>query len=208
MQMQALAARLHATTDRQKLEEIIRDAGACLREARRSVGGLRSSARGTQGLGEAITQLTRQLTETSDIRLRQRLAPDVPPLPPDVEDNLLRIVQEALVNAIRHSSAGTIEITLDHTPQRLNLLVSDDGVGFDSRHAEATRPGHYGLIGMRERAAQIGASLHLDSVPGGGMNVRIELPLPATRAAIHVTANSIPSDEYQPSIEKTEQSLP
>lgn len=203
MQLQALGARLQSNADKKSLEEIIRDAGSCLREARRSVGGLRSSAIGNQGFGDAITQLTTQLTETTDTRLRLRVEPNVPALPQDVMDNLLRIIQEATVNTLRHANARTLEVSLEHTPQRLDLKIADDGVGFDARHGEAAFPGHYGLIGMRERAAQIGAKLHLESAPGTGAKIHLELPLPANRSSIHSIPVSTESEERQLSKEQS-----
>jgi signal transduction histidine kinase len=181
MQMQGLAARLRASPERQTLEEIIHDAGHCLSEARRSVGGLRADpgndpARQT-GLAAAVAQAARQLTETRDLRLSLRLAPTPDNLPADVEYNVLRIAQEAINNAVRHAGAGMIEVILDCTPERLCLTVRDDGAGFAADSREHPQPGHYGLIGMRERAAQIQGKLHVESAPGEGTTMRFELGL-------------------------------
>jgi signal transduction histidine kinase len=179
MQMQGLAARLRASTERQTLEEIIHDAGHCLSEARRSVGGLRADpgngpAQPT-GLAAAVAQAARQLTETRDVRLELRLAPTPANLPADVEYNVLRIAQEAITNAVRHSGAGTIEVTLASTPEQLSLTVRDDGAGFAANGREHPQPGHYGLIGMRERAAQVQGKLQVESAPGEGTTIRLEL---------------------------------
>lgn len=179
MEMQALSVRLPASSERDTLEEIIHDAGVCLQEARRSVAGLRSPTDGHAGLAGAIAEAARHLTETQDVRLKLRLE-DVPlSLPADVQYNLLRILQEAVTNAVKHSAAGTIDVSLDCDRQMLTLTVKDDGVGF----AEATggaQPGHYGLIGMRERAAQIGGTLHVDSEPGHGTTATLTLTLSPT----------------------------
>ena len=83
----------------------------------------------------------------------------------------MRIAQEAVLNAVKHSGARTLKVTLDSTPHRLRLLVTDDGAGFDD--ATSVPVGHYGLIGMKERAAQIGAELHVMSVPGRGTTISV-----------------------------------
>jgi signal transduction histidine kinase/ligand-binding sensor domain-containing protein len=180
MQMQALSARLRPSAERGTLEEIIQDAGRCLREARRSVGGLRSTPGEDEGpsndLAAAVAQAARQLTETRDIRLALQLNPGPDKIPVDVEYNLLRIAQEAISNAVRHSGARAIEVTMNSTAAQLCLTVHDDGAGFHVSDHEPAQPGHYGLIGMRERAAQIHAALHLESTPGRGTIVRLELP--------------------------------
>src|SRR5205085_6209795 len=97
MEMQALAQRLDDSSEqRQTLQEIIRDAGNCMREARQSVAGLRSASGGagsTDGrskLPESLAQVARQIIDVHEIKLKLRLRPNLPPLPPEVEYNLLR----------------------------------------------------------------------------------------------------------------------
>jgi signal transduction histidine kinase/ligand-binding sensor domain-containing protein len=181
MEMQALAARLPSSQERNTLEEIIRDAGNCMREARRSVAGLRSArddgSSQESGLATAIAQAARHLTETrEDIRLTLKLDP-APPLhlSADAEYNLLRIAAEAISNAVRHSGSRTIEVAFERAPGALRLWVKDDGVGFnyDGQSASA---GHYGLVGMIERAAQIGAEFQIESQPGRGTIISVILP--------------------------------
>jgi signal transduction histidine kinase/ligand-binding sensor domain-containing protein len=182
MEMQALSARLPETSaERATLEEIIRDAAASMTEARRSVAGLRGggggAAAGTQsGLASAIEQAARQMTETRDVRLKLALEPNAAHLPPDVEYNLLRIASEAVSNSVRHSGARTIEVALRCTDRRLHLKIKDDGCGFSIANGNGENESHYGLIGMRERAGQIGARFDLQSRPGSGTTVSVELP--------------------------------
>jgi signal transduction histidine kinase/ligand-binding sensor domain-containing protein len=184
MQMQGLAARLRASPERKTLEEIIQDAGHCLSEARRSVGGLRTPAGSgpdpRSGLAAAVAQAARQLTETCDVRLSLQVAPTPGNLPADVEYNILRIAQEAITNAVRHSGAGTIAVTLAATSDRLSLTVHDDGAGFAANGSDQQQPGHYGLIGMRERATQIQGKLQVESAPGQGTTVRLDLDVAGT----------------------------
>ena len=145
MEMQALAGRIKTPEERGTLEEdIIQDAGTCLRETRRSVAGLRS---GRSGLAAAIEQAARQITETKDVRLKLNLESKATGLAPDVEYNLVRIAQEAVTNSVKHSGARTVEVALDYSAKALHLWVKDDGAGFqENGHA---KNGHYGLIGMK-----------------------------------------------------------
>jgi ligand-binding sensor domain-containing protein/signal transduction histidine kinase len=171
MAMQALAARLPAAGDRQTLEHIVADAGASLREARRSLSGLRSQSEG--GLGEALAQMSRQLTETRGVRVKLNLDGWKEALPPEVEYNLLRIAQEAVLNAVQHSGTRAVLVTLDRSASQVNLRVEDDGSGFS--RGQSVSAGHYGLLGMRERAAHIGAELHVATAPGYGTAVSVTL---------------------------------
>jgi signal transduction histidine kinase/ligand-binding sensor domain-containing protein len=171
MEMQALAARLRSPAERSTLEEIIQDAGTCLRETRRSVAGLRSGT-ANSGLAMAIENAARQVTEAKNIRLKLKLEKNSKGFPADVEYNLVRIAQEAVSNSVKHSGARTVEVALDYTDQALHLSVKDDGSGF----AENGKTGHYGLIGMKERATHIGAEFELASTPGKGTLVSVVLP--------------------------------
>jgi len=177
MQLQAIASRLPGSDVRDDLNEVIGDAGNCLREARQTIAGLRNSAAGGSSLGDAIALSARQLTETSDSRLKLHLEPGRSPLPAQQEYQVLRIAQEALTNAMKHASAATIEVTLAYAPQELRLVVADDGVGGASSEQTGDARDRYGLLGMRERAAQIGGELSLDSPPGAGTRVTLCVPI-------------------------------
>src|SRR5262249_15412843 len=80
-----------------------------------------------------------------------------------------------VTNASRHARAGAIDVELRHTADALKLSIRDDGTGFDPA-AAASREGHYGLIGMRERAAQVGGRFQILSRPGDGTTVSVEVP--------------------------------
>lgn len=178
MQMQALASRLKQSPEQATLTGIIQDAGGCLSEARRSVAGLRNPQGGDSGLADSIAQTARQLTESGDVRLRLRLAPVETRFHPDVEYNVLRIVHEAISNALKHAAANVIEVKMNSDQQRITISVQDDGAGFDiAHHLEHVEPGHYGLIGMRERANQIGAEIHWRSHLRQGTTVTLSRPL-------------------------------
>jgi signal transduction histidine kinase/ligand-binding sensor domain-containing protein len=177
MQMQAVSAKVDNPELKTAINGVIADAGACLREARQSVAGLRNSMGTSMGLAAALEQTARQLTETRDVRLQLQLPESTPSLPVEVQFNLLRIAQEAITNATRHANARTIDVALTPKPGRLALRVHDDGVGFSVGDREGTDQRHYGLIGMRERSRQISADLTIESKPGAGTTILVDLPL-------------------------------
>jgi signal transduction histidine kinase/ligand-binding sensor domain-containing protein len=177
MQMQALSTRLPLTEERENLQEIIHDAGICLRDARRSVAGLRHEPEGQSSLATAITHAAKQLTETHDVRLKLQVQRDLPALPLDVEYNLLRIAQEAIANAVKHSDAESIDVSLERAADDILLTIQDDGNGFMESSGSGAPLGHYGLVGMRERSTQIGADFSLESEPGRGTRICVIMPI-------------------------------
>ena len=183
MAMQALATRLHHSEERSKLQDIIKDAAACLRETRRSVAGLRGARAAASGLAASIAQAARQITETKNVRLKLKLEPEPAGLPAESEYNLLRIASEAVSNAVKHSGARGIEVTLKPAPSGIFLSVADDGAGCEFSEFGHLKPGHYGLIGMKERAAQIGAEFSFESAPGRGTIIRVMAPVERSAAA-------------------------
>jgi signal transduction histidine kinase len=94
------------------------------------------------------------------------------PLPPGTEQEILRVAQEAIHNVKKHAGARKLSVQLEYGPQQIALNVHDDGQGFQVD--EASTPGHYGLTGMRERAAMIGGTLEVISEPGAGTTVRLQ----------------------------------
>lgn len=190
MEMQALAGRMRSPEERATLQDIVRDAGTCLKETRRSVAGLRSEQGPGSGLAAAIAQAAKHITEAKAIKLKLKLDKAPNGLSPEVQYNLLRIASEAVNNSVKHSGAKIIEVTLAVTAEALQLAVKDDGTGFSRENGNA-RPGHYGLIGMKERAAQIGAELNLVSEPGRGTTVSVHLPIsvltPKQAVGVHIS---------------------
>jgi signal transduction histidine kinase len=96
--------------------------------------------------------------------------------PAGMEEDLYRIAEQALNNALKHASATSVTARLQGNNRRLVLEVSDNGCGFDPEAAK--EKGGQGLVSMQERAAQIGGTLTLSSVPGRGTTVRIEVEMP------------------------------
>jgi signal transduction histidine kinase len=91
-----------------------------------------------------------------------------------VEHHLLRIAQEAVTNARKHARAAHITVTLEFTAG-LTLRITDDGEGFDVTAGPVDNSLHFGLLGMRERAGKISATLDLQSAPGKGTTVQVTL---------------------------------
>ncbi len=98
-------------------------------------------------------------------------------LPGLTEHELLRIAQEATTNAVKHGQAHRIEIALAFAPAEVRLRVTDDGHGFDVER-DGTKPGHFGLIGIRERVQKLGGRFELRSQPGAGATLEATVPLP------------------------------
>jgi signal transduction histidine kinase len=98
--------------------------------------------------------------------------------------HLLRIMDEAITNAIRHGEAREARVSLARDDSLLSLSIEDDGVGFETSAVPALGDGRYGLRFMRERAAELGGELELTSVPGRGTRVMVRIPLEADRVVV------------------------
>jgi protein-histidine pros-kinase len=97
---------------------------------------------------------------------------------PEAEHALVRIAREALANAERHAAACHVTLALRSVAERIELLVADDGAGFEPTTVGGS---HFGLRGMRERAALLGATLEVRTGPGLGTEVRLRTPAPSPR---------------------------
>jgi signal transduction histidine kinase len=95
-----------------------------------------------------------------------------------VEAAVYRIVEEALTNVMRHASATTVTISVQHSGERLNVVVQDDGAGFEPSRRTLTAGTGMGLLCMEERARLLDGLVELDSAPGRGAAVRLSLPVP------------------------------
>jgi signal transduction histidine kinase len=135
---------------------------------------LRPPALEAEGLAVTLRKHVEVLRRTSgqDVVLR---ADGVPRLPAESESEVLRVAQEALQNAVRHAGARRVEVRLSDGDGRLVLEVSDDGAGFDPAAPEV-RSRRLGLTSMEERAEALGGSLAIESAPGRGTRVRLEVP--------------------------------
>lgn len=178
-QLDALNTRLpSAQADAHAQLEVAREMVRHGRESlRRSLMNLRAQELERGDLPDVLPELARQITVGTGIELRCAIERPAPSLPEAVAANLLRIGQECLVNAVRHAHPKNIELALNHEPGQVRLRIADDGAGFDPAQLNGNGNGHFGWRGIRERAAQIGAVVELDSKPGRGTTVTITAPL-------------------------------
>ncbi|HEV2666504.1 MAG TPA: ATP-binding protein, partial [Blastocatellia bacterium] len=147
---------------------------ASVDEARLAVWNLRQSS--GEGLGPAISQLTRRLSLETGIPIRFESSGAPLDIGAESERSLLMIVREALQNAIRHAAPKHVSVALSSDRRGLRVEIEDDGRGFDLSIINSSNGQHYGLIGMRERAERLGGQLSLTSSPGKGTQVRLIVP--------------------------------
>ncbi|AXC11341.1 putative two-component system sensor kinase [Acidisarcina polymorpha] len=154
-----------------------------LTEARSSIWDLRSQAAETEDFATRLARMAATATErsTSKIRVKSKVSGAYRPVSPKAEAELLRIAQEAVTNAVRHAQPVHIAIELRFGARDLLMTIQDDGCGFNGQlHPQSSGPqGHFGLAGMRERAEQIGAIFVVDSAPGKGTRVSVQVPIDA-----------------------------
>ncbi|HLX77026.1 MAG TPA: sensor histidine kinase [Terriglobales bacterium] len=144
-------------------------------EARRSVWDLRCQLLEHGDLVSALTQIVRTPSGRNHNAVTVSVHGNPMRLPVSIEMNLLRIGQEAVANAVRHGSATRITVELRYAPEAVSLYVSDDGSGFRSEVAGGS--GHFGLQDMQERARSMGCQLQIDSQPGQGTRIRVQVPI-------------------------------
>jgi signal transduction histidine kinase len=147
-------------------------------EVHRSVWNLRCRALEQFDLPGALLMSSQQITGSSNLRVEMKAQGRVRPLPEIVEENLLRIAQEALLNVIKHSGATQAEIKLDYGPKSVVLQVKDNGKGFALDHCVGPREGHFGLLGISERAKRLHGEIAFSSMPETGTTVRVQIPIP------------------------------
>ncbi|MCA9936664.1 MAG: sensor histidine kinase [Ardenticatenaceae bacterium] len=144
-----------------------------LNETRRALKALRASPIDDLGLLLALQKLTHSAAERGKLTLSLSLPEQIPSLSPDVEQCVYRIAQEALENVVYHANAQTLAVLLNISAEEIHLKIADDGLGFDKKQFQET--GHYGLAGMRERAQAAGGDLTINSQPGQGTTVQLNL---------------------------------
>ncbi|GAA3307184.1 hypothetical protein GCM10020295_65430 [Streptomyces cinereospinus] len=143
-------------------------------ELRAAVVELRPAALDEDGLVATLRTQVQVLDRAHTARVTFA-AHGVRALPATQEEALLRVAQEALHNALRHSGAERVAVTLSKRGTGAVLRVTDDGGGFDPRAIR--RAGrHLGLVSMRDRAGGVGGTLTVDSAPGKGTTIEMEVP--------------------------------
>jgi two-component system NarL family sensor kinase len=185
LQLESADAMLESGIKLERVRQIVGRAlnltRSSLEDVRRSVLDLRAAPLEGRDLAQALLGLIEEkraqhVVEISFEQVGASLA-----LPLRLEVCLYRIAQEALNNALWHSAASQIKLQLVLSPDKVRLLVEDNGKGFELSEVQS---GHYGLVGMRERARLLGGSLTIASSPNVGVQIEAQLPLSEHLAAI------------------------
>jgi two-component system, NarL family, sensor kinase len=180
LQLEAADALLEHSPDRARarIRQALERTRESLEEARRSVLDLRAGPLERQALPAALETLGQRFTAETGTPVASLLALAGPRLPARVEEALYRIAQEALVNIRRHAQASAVRIELRQESDSVQLIVADNGRGFDAQPPGAdAHPYGFGLIGMQERARLLNGVMQISSCPGAGAQVEVTIPL-------------------------------
>ena len=166
------------TEERSSIDQLRNMTEQTITNLRRMVRGLRPIYLEDLGLSAALEMLAKETSATGGLEVEYASTGEPQRLEPEVELALYRMAQEALTNARKHANAQRVQLTVDYAPEAVGLTVQDDGVGFvvPETPDEFANQGHFGLLGLTERAELIGAELKVESQPGHGTSVRVIVP--------------------------------
>jgi signal transduction histidine kinase len=154
------------------LDYLLSLAEAAQSEMRALIFELRPDALASEGLVSALSRQGAALQARYDIAVQTEVG-DEPALPLAVKQELYRVAQEALQNAVKHAHANRVDLLLRQSGDAVSLEVQDNGVGFDPQGAF---PGHLGLRSMQERVSNLGGTLEIESAPGQGTRILALVP--------------------------------
>lgn len=190
LQLNALAGRLPELAP--EARRILETARLMVRhgqeEARRTVCNLRLLALEKADLQTALAQMAEEAGRDTPVKIQISVSGTPRPLAPKVESHLLRIAQEATTNALKHAGAANIALELHYDDGQVRLSVRDDGCGFDAAHAHSSKAGHFGLLGMRERAEKLRGGLDILSSPGAGTTIQVTVALHSPAPGVEFAA--------------------
>ena len=175
LQLEAIKAHLEAGRGERAvaiIEQSLARARSTLADSRSVIDDLRAVP---AGMPEAMRAKTERFTQATGIPCELSLALGDTTPPPNTSDHLLRVLNEALTNVTRHAQAGQVWVRLEAKNNHLELEIRDDGQGFEP--GIVTGAGHYGLLGMRERARLVGGTLEIESGTGRGTRIRLVVPI-------------------------------
>ena len=158
-----------------------------LDDARQSIWALRSHDASEQTLPTRLRRLVEQ-AEGGSLEANLVVHGAYRALTPEAEQEILRIAQEAIHNVKKHAAASRLNVRLDYDERAIVLSIADDGRGFDAGGRQSSAAGHYGLTGMRERAALIQAEIEISSEPGKGATVSLRVSEARNRLAVNDNA--------------------
>jgi signal transduction histidine kinase len=155
------------------------------RDIHRTASDLRPTAIDDLGTFKAIEAYVAEWQEHFGIRVDIQTFGRDDSLPADVAAVLYRLVQEGLTNVLKHANASKVSIVLEKKPDGLALVLEDDGTGFDPENvgriaAAGGRTSGLGLPGMKERVALLGGTIAIESAPGKGSTIFVQIPLEAS----------------------------
>lgn len=161
-----------------QLQEMQEMVARLIADLRRQIHALRPIYLEDLGLAPALQMLCQEVEDANPLTVTFYSGGDVRRLSPEIELAFYRIAQEALSNVVRHAATTRAGVTLSFAREAVILTVSDDGQGFviPESPAELAPQGHFGLLGIHERAELIGADLTLQAQPGEGTRIQVELP--------------------------------
>ncbi|HSY01970.1 MAG TPA: histidine kinase, partial [Acidobacteriaceae bacterium] len=180
VQLELIAQLMHTSAEaaREQLNQARTMVRSSLEDARSSIWELRSQTAEREDLAARLLRLTEETIARGGSRARAAMQVNgtYHPLDDGVEREVLRIAREAVVNAVRHGEAENIHVRLEFDEDAFAMEIRDDGRGFAGMPPDGSS-GHFGLTGMRERAAAINGSLTVESSAGEGTQVKLEVPL-------------------------------
>jgi ligand-binding sensor domain-containing protein/signal transduction histidine kinase len=177
MQLQVAADLLpEGSKSRPLFERALQLMQQVIEEGRITVRGLRSGGSSAVPLETALSQIKDEVGVDDRVNFQVILEGVRRELHPLLRDEIYRIGREALINAFRHAKARHVEVELNYSDARFRLFVRDDGEGIEPNVLRTGRDGHWGLVGMRERADKIGAHLHVFSRPSAGTEIELDVP--------------------------------
>jgi signal transduction histidine kinase/ligand-binding sensor domain-containing protein len=157
------------------ISHILELMGRVVEEGRNTVQGLRSAQPDVPDLEGSFSRIISEMPVAGHVKFRVLVDGATRPLHPIVRDEVYRIGREAIINAFRHASANSIDVSLEYRDKGFRLVVHDDGRGLDPELLRFGREGHFGLPGMRERAEKVGGRLRVLSRPGSGTDVELTI---------------------------------
>lgn len=181
IRLQMLAEEIEDAAQRDQLDKLDQSVRASIASLRQLIFELRPPALDAHGVGPAVDSYLSHTVSSEGIEYRLRDEIREQP-PPDLRTILYRVAQEAISNVRRHAQASRIDVLLENRDGGWMVRVEDDGVGFEATGVSLERPGHLGLIGMRERVETSGGRIEIVSRPGSGTSVEFWLPAPAGAA--------------------------
>jgi len=183
-----------------QLQKAARDARATLADVRQYMAALRQSETGALNLPVTLARLVDDLRRQTGLQVEMEESGPQRELEPIVERAVIRIVGEALRNVAQHAGANKAKVALIYGTEGVVVTIEDDGRGFDvdATFGSAEGRGHFGVVGMRERAEAAGGQLVVRSESGHGTIVRASIPYSSLAAVPGMSSGPIEDVEHQP----------